>query len=96
MQTIIHYYDTVLCVAILLVSCDYLRAVYFFDQPMLSAACAVTASGSFGLVLYLLNGGIPPFWAVMLHTSIGIFVAEHYFQAVKQHSLTHWIKQRVS
>lgn len=71
-----------LCVAILLVSCDYLRAVYFFDEPVISTACAITAVGAFGLVLWILNGGHAPGWAVLLHTSIGIFVGYHYKTAV--------------
>mgnify|MGYP003418898585 CR=1 FL=1 len=84
MQAIVSFYDAVLCVAILMVSCDYLRAVYFFDQPVISTACALTAIGAFGLVLWMLDGGHPPAWAVLLHTSIGIFVGYHYAIAIRR------------
>ena len=94
MQHIVHYLDMLLAVTVLLVSCDYLRIVYFFDEPAISIAFLVTAGGSFGLTLYLFNGGTPPAWALMLHTSIAIFTAKAYGHAVRRGHLyqMHWLE----
>ncbi len=86
MQAIVSFYEAVLCVAILMMSCDYLRAVYFFDQPVISTACVLTAIGAFGLALWMLDGGHSTAWAVLRHTSIGIFVGYHYKHAVLRDS----------
>lgn len=84
MDVLIHYYDMVLCFAILLVSCDYLRIVYFFDEPLISTASGFTAVGALGLALFQIEGGTSPLWAVMLHTSTGIFIGYHYVIAIRR------------
>lgn len=78
MSTVLTATDLLLCAVIALASLDYLRAVYFLDQPAVSVAFYMVAIGSFGYGLALLDGHQPTVWTVMTHAGIVIYAGIHY------------------
>lgn len=78
MSTVLTATDLLLCAVIALASLDYLRAVYFLDQPAVSVAFYMVAIGSFGYGLTLLGGHQPSPWSVLTHAGIVVYASVHY------------------
>lgn len=78
MNSILAATDLFLCAVITIASLDYLRAVYFLDQPSVSVAFYMVAIGSFGYGLELLAGHQPTVWTVMTHAGIVVYASIHY------------------
>lgn len=78
MATILIGLDAVLCLVIVLAALDYLRAVYFLEQPMLCFAFYLVAIGAFGLLAGLIAGAVPSIWSVLLHIGVTAYAAAHY------------------
>lgn len=80
MATILIGLDAVLCILIMLAALDYLRAVYFMDQPAVCAAFYLVVIGAFGILVTLYAGKQPSPWEVLLHLGVTVYAAAHYPQ----------------
>lgn len=80
MATILIGLDAVLCILIMLAALDYLRAVYFMDQPLVCAAFYLVVVGAFGILVTLYAGKQPSAWEVLLHLGVTLYAAAHYPQ----------------
>lgn len=85
MSSILTVADLFLCLVIVLASLDYLRAVYFLDQPVVSAAFYMVAIGAFGYGLSMLAGHQPSPWTVLTHLGIVTYASVHYSSIFGQH-----------
>lgn len=85
MNSILTAIDLVLCLVIVLASLDYLRAVYFLDQPVVSLAFYMVAIGSFGYGLSLMSGHQPSPWSVLTHLGIVSYASVHYSNIFSHH-----------
>lgn len=73
-------FDALLFVVILLAALDYLRAVFFMDQPLVCSAFYLVVIGSFGHLVTLYAGRSPTLWEVMLHLGVTLYALAHYPQ----------------
>lgn len=80
MATILISVDALLCILIVLAALDYLRAVFFMDQPLVCSAFYLVVVGAFGMLVSLYAGKQPSFWEVLLHLGVSLYALAHYPQ----------------
>lgn len=80
MATILISIDALLCALILLAALDYLRAVFFMDQPLVCVAFYLVVIGAFGMLVSLYAGKQPSLWEVLMHLGVGLYALAHYPQ----------------
>ena len=71
-------FDALLCAVILLAALDYLRAVFFMDQPLVCLAFYLVVIGAFGHLVTLYAGRVPSLWEVLLHLGVTLYALAHY------------------
>lgn len=77
--------DLALCFVIAVAALDYIRAVYFVDEPLVSLAFYMVAIGAFGYGCTLLMAGTPPSpWSVLIHLGIVTYAGAHYSNIFEQ------------
>ena len=73
MNIILTGMDAVLCIFVVVVALEYLRAVDMLKHPVLAAAFYLVAIGAFGLLVEMIRGASASLFSVTLHAGVVLY-----------------------
>jgi hypothetical protein len=84
--TLIMLVESLFCLAIIVGSLDYLRAVMFWDKPAESISFMMLAAGAFWLLMDIAQGYSPNIGGVITHGGIVLFAATRIPELVRHYA----------